>query len=77
MQLPGGPGECRQRVQLSSVVPIGEAGRCAEVLWSPGPGGRVPVCLQSSGLHVMDDGTMVGLPAGGLLDLVNHCLLIS
>ena len=47
------------------------------VLLSPGPGGRVPVCLQSSGLHVMGDGTMVGLPAGRLLDLVNHCLLIS
>lgn len=47
------------------------------MLWSPGLGGRVLMCLQSSGLRVMSDGTMVGLPAGGLLDLVNRCLLIS
>lgn len=30
MQLLGGPGECRQQVWLSGVVPIGEVRRCVE-----------------------------------------------
>lgn len=47
------------------------------MLWSPGLGGRVLMCLQSSDPRVVGDGTMVGLLAGGLLDLVNRCLLIS
>lgn len=30
MQLPGGPGECRQQAWLSGAVPIGEVRRCVE-----------------------------------------------